>query len=200
MLSKDRFQRLAKADLPRDLEGGTPTLLQKSLEQVLNQLSKSIEGEQATFSCGGSITIDPTLCRGTDTSDTPLNVRSSPPVTIYWSGDNELLYKVSLPHEKKSSGRFDQLLADCTPVTVGLRDTDGLDNKSYQHVGALDADRFSTNFHPADFGIIDSIEQLLLPRINSTSEGQFEFRRIRTELNELNVFLPSAFSFMTKTL
>ena len=193
---------MTKADPPRSLEGSTSTLLQASLKQVLNELSKFIEEERATFSCGGSITIDPTPRKGTDISDPPSNSQSSPPVTIYWSGDNEQLYKVSLPHrtpEGKSPSRLDQLLANCSPVTPRAGEKHALDT-SHRHVGALDPDRFSTSFHLSDFGILSTIEQLLLPCTNSQSGGQFEFRRVKTELYKLNVFLPSAFSLFSTNI
>lgn len=191
-LSELYLRRLTKTDSLRDLKGGPPALLQLSLKQLLKQLSKSIEEEQATFSCGGSIAIDSSLPRSTGTSGTSHNPRNSPPVTIYWSGDDEQLHKLSLPYENSGNEgprKFDQLLANC--ASGKFRPEGSL----YNHVGVLDKDRFSTNFHPADFGIIHTIEQLLLPSI-SQPESQFDFRKIRAELYELNVFLPLTFLFM----
>lgn len=190
-LSELHYRSLTKTDSPRDLEGG-PSLLQLALEQVLKQLSKSIEGEQATFSCGGSIAVGPPQLRGTGTADSSHNFRNSPPVTIYWSGDNEQLYKISLPcgnPGNKSPSQLDQLLASCTSGTFGPEGT------LYRNSGAFDEDRFSTSFHPSDFGIINTIEQLLLPSTNSQSESQFGLRRIKAELYQLNVILPPAFLY-----
>ncbi|KAK2757052.1 hypothetical protein FQN54_005021 [Arachnomyces sp. PD_36] len=123
-LSKEPSWRFTEAGPPRDIAGGTSTLLQESLKQVLNQLSESVEGEQATFCCGGSIAIDPSNS----------NSSNSPPVTIYWTGDNEQPFKVSLPPGNTSP--LDQLLADCAPAGFDLESKGG-PGTSYQHVGAL---------------------------------------------------------------
>ncbi|KAJ5173142.1 hypothetical protein N7492_005735 [Penicillium capsulatum] len=44
-------------------------------------------------------------------------------------------------------------------------------------------------FHPADFGILESVEQVLLPRFNSDVQNLLPFRRLTAELYKLNVYV-----------
>ncbi|EEP81894.1 predicted protein [Uncinocarpus reesii 1704] len=134
---------------------------------------------KAVFTCGGSIAI-----ARSQNKRNPL--RQSPPITFYWSSEDATLHRTLMP-EGHSSNSFQQLVKDCSPATFGLGQKDVLDT-SYRHAGKLDADRFCSTFHPADFGILDSIEQTLLPNINSSQENTLEFRRVRAELYKLNIY------------
>lgn len=166
---------------------------QKTLSQVFEQLAISVDGEQkkASFSCGGSIAISPDLSGDTRSSRPLGDFVNSPPITIYWSGENGQLQKTFLPYDKRndnSPNSPEQLVNSCTPATFGRGEEDVLDT-SYRDAGALDPDSFCTTFHPADFGIINSIEQLLLPSIDSTVDNEFLSRRVKAELYKLNVSL-----------
>lgn len=173
---------------------GAPLRYQDSLAQVFKQLAVSIEGEQkkASFSCGGSIAVTLELHQDDGPSRTPADFGNSPPITIYWSSGGGQLQKTSLPYKKEddmSPNSLEQLVNSCAPATFGRGDEDVLDT-SYRNAGALDPDSFCTTFHPADFGIINSIEQLLLPSIDSQAENEFECRRVKAELYKLNVSFP----------
>jgi hypothetical protein len=119
--------------------------------------------------------------------------RISPPVTIFWCPEgNGNPHKIVLPYEHtigEGSGTLEQLVGDCTPATFGLGDKDVLD-ASYRSAGKLDTNCFCTSFHPADFGILDTIEQILLPSMNSKQENELQLRRVRAELYKLNVSNP----------
>jgi len=79
-----------------------------------------------------------------------------------------------------------QLVTDCIPATFGRGAQDILDT-SYRNAGKIDASNFVTSFHPANFGIINNIEQILLPSISSDKE--LHIRRLTAELYKLNVRL-----------
>ncbi|KAK2759945.1 hypothetical protein FQN54_002681 [Arachnomyces sp. PD_36] len=138
----------------------TSSLLQLSQEEVFKQIYESIKVRQATFSCGGSI--------GIGISDPASSFQSSRPVKIQWSGDGGQLYKISLPDDIRES----QTPSGLVPLL-----------SSYP----LCRERFCTSFHPADFGIISAIEQLLLPGVDSGSQIPVNSRRVKAELEKLDV-------------
>ncbi|KMU86422.1 hypothetical protein CIHG_04211 [Coccidioides immitis H538.4] len=150
----------------------------------LDELKSVVKDDQsaALFTCGGSIAI-------THSQDRCDVLRQSSPVTLYWSSKDGTICKTILPGSNADSntGSFQTLVEDCTPATFGLGHRDVLD-PSYRHAGKLDTGRFGTTFHPADFGILDSVEQTLLPNISSSLENALEFRRVRAELYKLNVY------------
>lgn len=72
-------------------------------------------------------------------------------------------------------------------TTFGFGGKDILD-ENYRKAKKLDAAAFSTNFHPHDCGFMESIQQILLPRI--IAGGQLIGigpKRVRTELYNLNI-------------
>ncbi|KAJ5729276.1 uncharacterized protein N7483_003784 [Penicillium malachiteum] len=54
--------------------------------------------------------------------------------------------------------------------------------------GELEPQRFATSFHPADFGIIDSIEQILVPQLNLMNKELIAIRHVELELYKLNIY------------
>ncbi|KAL8957925.1 MAG: hypothetical protein Q9193_004919, partial [Seirophora villosa] len=80
------------------------------------------------------------------------------------------------------------LLKSCEPATFGVGGRDVLD-EGYRKASKLDPTRFSTNFHPHDCGILESIQQILLP---STVRGGLELavgpQAIKAELYKLNIY------------
>ncbi|KAL4939739.1 hypothetical protein BDV06DRAFT_230867 [Aspergillus oleicola] len=48
-------------------------------------------------------------------------------------------------------------------------------------------DKFATTFHPADFSIIENMDQILLLRVSTEMENSLEFRNLHVELYKLNV-------------
>lgn len=115
---------------------------------------------------------------------------ASAPVSIYWSSEgNGHSKRLSLPFKKvDESGTtpLAGLVHDCAPATFGRGDKDVLDPE-YRSAGKLDTDNFCTTFHPADFGILETIEQILLPNVSSSGSATARFRRVRAELYKLNV-------------
>lgn len=138
--------------------------------------------------------------------DPPKAPISSPPITIRFDSrppsphtPNPSIHKATFPlpspHKgsNKSNGLQD-LLHACTPATFGHAGRDVLD-ETYRKAGKLDAQHFSTNFHPADFGILDAIKQTLLPGLNKAGLGtgtgaggdREDHWGVRAELYKLNV-------------
>ena len=102
-----------------------------------------------------------------------------------------------LPIRNNDSG-LEDLLRACSPLSPssafgGSRRGEG------GGVGSLDAKYFSTDFHPHDCGILDTVAQRLLPQINESiknkvKDGGDDVQRIRAELIGLEVSSPSSSS------
>lgn len=59
----------------------------------------------------------------------------------------------------------------------------------------MDAELFSSNFHPGEYGILDAVKQVLLPGFGVGRDGKVgreEHRGVRAELYKLNVSLWSS--------
>lgn len=162
---------------------------QKAVQvEACRQLKDFIEGTRcsASFACGGTISI------GYFTQeDNPGPSRVSPPVTIGWSDEPTIAFsgKLMLPLNDTPVSNADalqQLVQACSPATFGRGGEDVLDT-SYRKAGKLDEDKFLSSFHPADFGILNHVEQILLPSVSTDMENKLQFRRIAAELYKLNV-------------
>lgn len=162
------------------------------LEQIsegrgLELLSSAVQGEQATatFACGGSIKI------GDDNTSTDKDGQLlSPPVVLRWDNcDKTATHRVQLPHPRGQGQELDRLVRGCQPATFGLNGADVLD-ESYRKASKLDNTDFSTNFNPYDYGIVDTIAQILFPSMEENNSGDLglELRGVRAELDKLNVF------------
>jgi hypothetical protein len=152
------------------------------------QLRGIIEGERATasFSCGGSIPVTLGGIRITDKDRS-----SSSPVSIFWSkGDDAIAHKLVLPLDvsvlETHPDTLRRLVADCDPASFGRGQEDVIDPE-YRRAGKINTDQFATSFHPADFGILENIAQVLLPSISNETDNQLGFRKITAELYKLNV-------------
>jgi hypothetical protein len=171
-----------------------PSLLQMSTTIALKQLQSAIEGDEstATFACGGVIPLRSGPAHGQAMQDESQAVKASlmfrqcPPVRIFWlSGTSDRACFTSLSGLDDNTA-VQNLVRDCSAATFGRGEEEVLD-KSYRDAVKLDPERFCTSFHPADFGIIDTIEQMLLPRINDPHNDELQLRRVRAELYKLNV-------------
>jgi hypothetical protein len=154
----------------------------------LDELGQMIQAERAiaSFSCGGTIPI------AVDTVDAGRKSNTaSPPVNIF-SGkkDDVAAHKVVLPVDASIHGTgpftLQRLVADCEPASFGKGAQDVIDLE-YRKAGKLNTDQFATSFHPADFGILDHVGQVLLPSISREVDNQLGCRRIKAELYKLNV-------------
>jgi len=182
-----RLNRSTYEELQLSKDGGAPTLEQISEERGLELLSSAVQGEQATatFACGGSINI----CDD-NTSTNKMGQLSSPPVVIRWDNpDKTATHRVELPRPRGQGQELDKLISDCQPATFGLHGVDVLD-ESYRKASKLDSTEFSTNFSPYDYGIVDTIAQILFPSVEENNSGDLglELRGVRAELYKLNVF------------
>ena len=114
---------------------------------------------------------------------------SYPPVVIRWDGrEKTTTRRIQLPQPPGHKNGLKMLLNDCQPATFGLGGLDVLD-ESYRRASKLDDTQFSTNFSPYDYGIVDTIAQILFPGVNENSNQDLglELRGVRAELYKLNV-------------
>ena len=164
--------------------------VQDSNTTLLQKLASAVDGHAATatFACGGSVPImDPSS--GKLVPDTQYRI---PSVTIRWDPTSSYVpqSKVSFPladGEDVPRQTFHNLLHHCDPATFGVGGRDVLDEE-YRKAAKLDASDFSTNFHPHDCGILDSIQQILLPSTIRGGQGiGIGPQGVRAELYKLNV-------------
>ncbi|KAL8646223.1 MAG: hypothetical protein Q9210_006258 [Variospora velana] len=158
---------------------------------LLRKLSAAVNGHAATatFACGGSVpVVDGTAASSTD----PGRVAICSPVKLRCDvallHDNASITFPQASNESCFSDKLKTLLQRCEPATFGIGGRDVLD-EGYRKASKLDPTRFSTNFHPHDCGILDAVQQILLP---STVRGGLELavgpQAIRAELYKLNIY------------
>ena len=159
--------------------------------EPLKQLSSAINGEavSAAFACGGSIPV-------TAHHDKTIGSMAglvNPPVTLRWdSSDNQnAVSKVAFTFQaddEAASAGFNALLDRCQPATFGANGKDVLD-ETYRKAGKLDNEIFCTDFHPHDCGIVDAVQQILLPSTVPAEQLGFSGAPygVRAELYKLNV-------------
>ena len=158
----------------------------KHLNTNLLQKLSMIVNEQATaaiFACGGCVPLsDPTTCNPSREEQ-----HTIPDVTLRWDVNPQSASKISFPLH--SQGKLQELLSQCQRATFGLDGQDVLD-ESYRKASKLDTSEFSTNFHPHDCGIMDSVQQILLPStIDDRGQGLGIWGHgVRAELYKLNVW------------
>ena len=163
---------------------------QDSNTTLLQKLASAVDGHAATatFACGGSLpVVDSSTGKiGPDTQ----NLAQS--ITLRWDARNayNTQSKVVFPladRDNVSHQMFKDLLHHCDPATFGVGGRDVLDEE-YRKAAKLDASDFSTNFHPHDCGILDSIQQILLPSTIRGGQGiGIGPQGVRAELYKLNV-------------
>lgn len=164
--------------------------LRSSNTALLQKLASAVHGHAATatFACGGSVPL-PGLSTGNLGSGAQ---NLFPPVTLRWDSKDAWLKqsKITFPvphHDDASSSMLSRLLNDCEPANFGIGGEDVLDER-YRKAAKLDTSKFSTNFHPHDCGIVDSIQQILLPSTIKGGQGVgIGPQGVRAELYKLNV-------------
>ena len=165
---------------------------QTAFVESCRQLKDLVDGQKSTasFACGGAIPISTA-----DTSQ-PEGIQSSGPVNIFWAegDDGTHARRLALPliHES-NPGALEALVHACSPATFGRGQQDVMD-ESYRKAGKLNPDQFATSFHPADFGIIETIERVLLPTM-SNKQG-WRSHRIHAELYKMNVCKSPSFGII----
>ncbi|KAJ5381350.1 Oxoglutarate/iron-dependent dioxygenase [Penicillium cataractarum] len=175
-----------------------------AFKTVCSQLEKSLSNEKASasFACGGTIPVKCTHAANLRSStaeevpETGERLKSSGPVNIFWElNDASTARKLTLPlstsvetnDSSSSMTRLGQLVADCEPAPFGRNQETVLDTQ-YRKAGKLETHQFATTFHPADFGIIERVEQVLLPSLQKLMQQFLEIRRLEVELYKLNVY------------
>ena len=131
---------------------------------------------QAVFAVGGKIG---------ETAGSAENTLAHGPIAIRWdSGNWNQGCKVTLPLKEDASSptAFTQLLEDAEPATFGVGDKEVLD-ETYRKAGKIDESKFSTNFNPYEFGVVDTVLQALV----RSSDARAGMRGLRAELYKLNV-------------
>lgn len=155
---------------------------QSVLTAVRDQLEFKITGRQASasFVCGGVIVVQ--------SDHSPTNISVSPPVAIFWRlGQDNTALHLALPlrhnvNAESASEALQHLVQGCAPASFGIGEKGVLDPQ-YRKAGKLEPQQFKCSFHPLDFGIIENVEQILLPSLY----GEGESRRLKAELYKLNV-------------
>ena len=157
---------------------------------LLQKLASAVNGHAATatFACGGSVPLSD-LSTGNFGSGAQ---NLFPSVTLRWDSKDAYMRqsKLTFPlphHDDVSRSMLSRLLHHCEPATFGVGGQDVLDER-YRKAAKLDTSQFSTNFHPHDCGILDSIQQLLLPSTIGGGQGVgIGPQGVRAELYKLNV-------------
>ncbi|KAK5717397.1 hypothetical protein LTR15_009291 [Elasticomyces elasticus] len=149
-------------------------------EAHIDKLASAVSAEhsRATFACGGIIKI----ARPTSPDSTPRAENDLPPsthpVTLRFGldGSGNVL---SLPAEANSDA-FKKLSVACTPASFG-RHGENVVDESYRKAGKLDVTAFCSDFCPYNTGIINVVNQVLVPSLNA-------HRSVKAELYKLNVY------------
>jgi len=79
-----------------------------------------------------------------------------------------------------TDAQLENLAKECQPATFGMNQQDVYD-ETYRKAGKMDVGRFSTQFHPANHGIIEVIRDVLLG-------NRVDLGSIRVEPYKLNVY------------
>ena len=199
---------------------GAESLAELAEEEVVRQLTRSLEGGRPNYCCGGKISISTESTSRDDAtfSNTQL---TAPPVVIRWdatdqsrasrkiqfplvpkgdSADRKIFSRDRSKARKlppKNGDRAPQkilwdLLQDCsTPIhdSDGLGVADNVLAKAYR----LSNTKFSINFNPQEYRLVDAAAQILLPEYGTvgirTKEGPGR-KGLSAELAELNVSPP----------
>ncbi|KAL1981845.1 hypothetical protein VTN96DRAFT_2090 [Rasamsonia emersonii] len=162
-LGEQQHRQLKEATSSGD-DQPVPPLQHHEFTEACRQLKESIEGERvsASFACGGTIPIRSTSM-AVDESSTR---RTSLPVHIFWT-------------KEKNSNNARRLLWKGRPGCAGPELSKGRQAGSGQ---------FASSFNPADFGILENIEQILLPNVSTDLVNSLQFRMVTADLYKLNAY------------
>ncbi|PQE32019.1 Oxoglutarate iron-dependent dioxygenase protein [Rutstroemia sp. NJR-2017a WRK4] len=146
---------------------GAPGLSEIATRAAIEHLKSVLPN--ANYCCGGSIPIS---------TDSPVTIR-------FDNSSTSSIHKIQFP---SSSTDINELLLASERATFGLDGKDVLD-ETYRKAAALATDKFSTNFHPADHGLVDALAQILLPDYRLRADGKKkELWGVKAELYKLNVY------------
>ncbi|RAK95204.1 2OG-Fe(II) oxygenase [Aspergillus ibericus CBS 121593] len=186
LLAVQDQQRLSTANDP---SGGARALTRGAFTEACQQLREAIESETsaASFACGGTIPIAKDATDSAESASEP----TSPAVRVWIAGDDSSARRLTLPvagdAADSCTNTLQDLVAACQPASFGRGGEDVFDPE-YRRAGKLEPKDFLTSFHPADYGIIELIEQILLPGVSSDTDNRLQFRKVKAELYKLNVY------------
>jgi hypothetical protein len=80
-----------------------------------------------------------------------------------------------------------ELIRDCSPATFDKGEQDVLDS-TYRKAGKMDPESFATTFDPDHFGILENVEQILLPSVKNDEKSKPHLRKLSATLYKLNVW------------
>ncbi|KAG9552016.1 hypothetical protein KCU71_g8999, partial [Aureobasidium melanogenum] len=148
-----------------------------SEQQLLGTFSSALNetDNESTFACGGHIPVilNPSNLGGESRSAVESQVYdqvvSTKPITIRYgpSGHGQIL---RLPTDTTNDPAFMKLISTCEPATFGRGDKDVYDEQ-YRKATKLDTEDFLADFCPYETGIIDIVQQLLMPSVNRKVTG-----------------------------
>jgi hypothetical protein len=152
------------------------SLLHLAERGILKQLSKAVDGQRVTarYCCGGRVrALPPTALPLQDEKP-----RKVPRLTLRWDDPMDRRgRKVHFPHTDEPPRKFESQI-----VTLADR---------CRETGYLHGSKFSIDFDPHFFGIIDIISQILLPGFESELLKDVpEQRGIRPKLSNLQIRSP----------
>lgn len=155
-------------------------------KRLLAALATMTENVDSNYALGGRISCTPTGPESGESSST-VKQPANRAVTLRWDGTfsvNKISFPLPAINETKTlhQSSLQALVNACQPATFGRLGEDVLD-ESYRKAGKLDEECFSTNFHPADWGITDAVAQALLPNVG---EGHSGLRGVHAELYKLS--------------
>jgi hypothetical protein len=183
----------------------------------IRDLSDTLDGArtEAPFCCGGTVFI-PTnnsearadFQAGLQSDVEPLLhspriavTSTNGPAIIHWdSMSNQMTHKLAFSGNMTmaDTGALHVLISSSSFATFGR---DGLDapDESYRQAVKLEPSQFTTNFHPANHGILDDIRQVLLQAyVGSDGVDGMELR-LHAEMYKLNVYSSPFGKFKTPT-
>lgn len=158
-----------------------------AFDDVCHRLEEAIVGEKssASFACGGAIPIVNTPVANDRMEGAQVaNAKPVKPINIFWETKKECqARKLILPFHTDvdcpSDTQIRHLVSDCEPAGFGRGQELVMDHE-YRRASKLDPDRFATSFHPADHGILQTLERVLAPQLDIS-------REVKIELYKLNV-------------
>jgi hypothetical protein len=150
---------------------------------MLDDLRSALQGTRGSYCFGGSVRMIPSEGGRERIAGTPVSLR--------FDTSQSSASKIQFPLSSDGSS-LEILLRACSPPSSGSSGRD-------ETVGVLDASHFSTDFHPYDHGIIDTIAQILLPGVkdpiqDESFKGREEHWGLRAELKALTVSESSSFA------
>ena len=156
---------------------------------TLKELKEALDGTTSNYVCGGFINVNPAW----DGIPTRTQLSMCPPIVVRFDGDGATKLTFPIDLHSLEQNALDQLLQGSDQATFGYKGKDVLD-ESYRKATKLDSSKFSTNFHPHDYGIIDAIRQTLFSTlVGPLATGEYlketmEGFGVISQLYKLNVY------------